>query len=41
MHKEEKLELLHRYLSGVEFRQRVEAVVDAFTAMLELPVPAS
>jgi hypothetical protein len=27
------LELLHRYLSGVEFRQRVEAVVDAFTAM--------
>jgi hypothetical protein len=31
--KEEKLELLHRYLSGVEFRQRVEAVVDAFTAM--------
>ena len=33
MHKEEKLELLHRYLSGVEFRQRVEAVVEAFTAM--------
>jgi hypothetical protein len=33
MHKEGKLELLHRYLSGVEFRQRVEAVVDAFTAM--------
>jgi hypothetical protein len=33
LHKEEKLELLHRYLSGVEFRQRVEAVVDAFTAM--------
>jgi hypothetical protein len=32
-HKEETLELLHRYLSGVEFRQRVEAVVDAFTAM--------
>jgi len=31
--KEEKLELLYRYLSGVEFRQRVEAVVDAFTAM--------
>ena len=27
------LELLYRYLSGVEFRQRVEAVVDAFTAM--------
>jgi hypothetical protein len=33
MHKEETLELLHRYLSGVEFRQRVEAVVEAFTAM--------
>jgi hypothetical protein len=31
--KEEKLELLYRYLSGVEFQQRVEAVVDAFTAM--------
>jgi hypothetical protein len=31
--KEEKLELLYRYLSGIEFRQRVEAVVDAFTAM--------
>jgi hypothetical protein len=30
---EEKLELLYRYLSGVEFRQRVEAVVEAFTAM--------
>ena len=33
MHKEEKLELLHRYLSGVAFRQRVEAIVEAFTAM--------
>lgn len=33
VNKEEKLELLHRYLSGVEFRQRVEAVVEAFTAM--------
>jgi hypothetical protein len=31
--KGEKLELLHRYLSGVEFRQRVEAVVEAFAAM--------
>lgn len=29
------LELLHRYLSGVEFRQRVEAIVDAFTRMRE------
>ena len=24
---------MYRYLSGVEFRQRVEAVVEAFTAM--------
>jgi hypothetical protein len=31
--KEESLKLLHRYLSGVEFRHRVEAVVEAFTAM--------
>jgi len=31
--KEESLELLFRYLSGVEFRHRVEAVVEAFTAM--------
>ncbi len=27
------LELLHLYLSGVEFRQRVEAIVDAFESM--------
>jgi hypothetical protein len=33
LQKHDTLELLHRYLSGVEFRQRVEAVVDAFTAM--------
>jgi hypothetical protein len=33
VNKEEKLELLYRYLSGVEFRQRVEAVVEAFAAM--------
>ena len=31
--KEESLELLYRYLSGVEFRHRVEAVVEAFTVM--------
>ncbi|HEX5473357.1 MAG TPA: DUF2130 domain-containing protein [Vicinamibacterales bacterium] len=31
--KEEKLELLYRYLSGIEFRQRVEAVVEAFANM--------
>ena len=31
----EKLELLHRYLSGVEFRQRVEAIVEAFERMRE------
>ena len=33
IHKEEKLELLYRYLSGVAFRQRVEAVVEAFAGM--------
>lgn len=33
LRKHDSLELLHRYLSGVEFRQRVEAVVDAFAAM--------
>jgi hypothetical protein len=33
MRKDDKLELLHRYLSGVEFRQRVEAMVEAFDAM--------
>jgi hypothetical protein len=33
MNKEEKLELLYRYLSGIEFRQRVEAVVEAFAGM--------
>jgi hypothetical protein len=33
INKEESLELLHRYLSGVEFRHRVEAVVEAFTVM--------
>ena len=33
VNKEASLELLYQYLSGVEFRQRVEAVVEAFTAM--------
>ena len=33
INKGEKLELLHRYLSGVAFRQRVEAMVEAFAAM--------
>lgn len=33
INKGEKLELLHRYLSGVPFRQRVESVVEAFSAM--------
>lgn len=33
VHKEEKLELLHRYLTGTDFRHRVEAVVEAFDAM--------
>ena len=35
IHKEEKLELLYRYLSGVEFRQRVEAIVAPFERMRE------
>ena len=35
VHKEERLELLHRYLSGVEFRQRVEAIVESFERMRE------
>ena len=33
INKGEKLELLHRYLSGVPFRQRVETVVESFAAM--------
>jgi hypothetical protein len=32
---DQKLELLHRYLSGIEFRQRVEAIVEAFERMKE------
>lgn len=31
--KDDKLELLYRYLSGIEFRQRVEAMVEAFSTM--------
>ncbi len=31
--KNEKMELLYEYLSGTEFRQRVEAIVEAFEAM--------
>jgi len=33
--KGEKLELLHQYLSGIEFRQRVEAIVESFDRMQE------
>ena len=33
--KGETLELLHRYLCGVEFRQRVESMVEAFARMRE------
>ena len=33
VNKEAKLELLYRYLSGAEFRHRVEAIVEAFVAM--------
>jgi hypothetical protein len=35
LNKGEKLELLHRYLSGIEFRQRVEAIVESFERMRE------
>ena len=31
--KNEKMEVLYAYLTGVEFRQRVEAIVEAFTGM--------
>lgn len=31
--KNEKMEVLYNYLSGTEFRQRVEAIVEAFRAM--------
>jgi hypothetical protein len=33
--KNEKMEILYRYLSGNEFRQRVEAIVEAFMEMQE------
>lgn len=33
LHKEERLELLHRYLTGTDFRHRVEALVEAFAQM--------
>jgi len=33
--KEEKTELLYSYLSGPQFRQRVEAIVETFSAMKE------
>ena len=33
VNKGEKLELLYRYLSGLEFRQHVEAIVESFERM--------
>jgi hypothetical protein len=33
--KNEKMELLYSYLTGIEFKQRVEAIVEAFTNMEE------
>jgi hypothetical protein len=33
--KSEKMEVLYNYLSGNEFKQRVEAIVEAFTSMQE------
>jgi hypothetical protein len=35
VNKDQKLELLYRYLSGIEFRQRVEGIVEAFERMRE------
>jgi hypothetical protein len=31
--KNEKMEILYRYLSGVEFKQKIEAIVESFTQM--------
>jgi hypothetical protein len=31
--KNEKMEVLYTYLTGVEFKQRVETIVEAFTSM--------
>ena len=33
VHRQERLDLLHRYLTGIDFRHRVEAIVEAFAAM--------
>jgi hypothetical protein len=33
--KNEKMEILFQYLSGIEFKQKVEAIVEAFVAMQE------
>ena len=33
--KNEKMEILYAYLSGIEFRQRVDAIVEAFVTMQE------
>jgi hypothetical protein len=33
--KNEKMEILYRYLSGPEFKQRIEAIVEAFIGMQE------
>ncbi|KKT75403.1 MAG: hypothetical protein UW86_C0002G0040 [Microgenomates group bacterium GW2011_GWA1_Microgenomates_45_10] len=33
--KDEKKEILYNYLTGVEFRQRIEAIINAFTGMQE------
>lgn len=33
--KQEKMDILYTYLSGTEFRQRVEAIIEAFTNMQE------
>jgi hypothetical protein len=35
MGKNEKMEILYKYLSGSEFKQRVEAIVESFVEMQE------
>ena len=35
MGKNEKMEMVYRYLAGTEFKQKIEGIVEAFTAMQE------
>ena len=33
--KDEKMEVIYQYLTGAEFKHRIEAIVDAFSALQE------